>query len=102
MSAFVSNFDIDVVAAEGGDTSAMDILNKNMLTTAGVLVASGTAIAGATLLTAALPVQMLTSGGLSAGLIYAGDRKAKGLSINPFSKAAVDAATTVVEATATA
>jgi len=61
-----------------------DILNKNMLLTAGVLVGSGTAIAGGVLLTAVLPAQMLTAGALTGGLIYAGHRQDKGLGLNPF------------------
>ena len=33
---------------------------------------------------AALPAQILTAAAVSGGLIYAGDRQAKGLSVNPF------------------
>ena len=81
------------------DGSASDILNKNMLLTAGILTGGSTAIAGGVLLTAALPAQMLTAGALSGGLIYAGIRKDKGLPLNPFQKDAADA-TVSVEATA--
>lgn len=79
--------------------SASDILNKNMLLTAGILTGGSTAIAGGVLLTAALPAQMLTAGALSGGLIYAGIRKDKGLPLNPFTKDAADA-TVSVEAAA--
>ena len=59
--------------------SALDILDKNALTTAGVAVAAGTAVAGGMVVTAALPAQVLTLTALSGALIYAGDRQAKGL-----------------------
>lgn len=79
--------------------AASDILNKNMLLTAGILTGGSTAIAGGVLLTAALPAQMLTAGALSGGLIYAGIRKDKGLPLNPFTKDATDV-TVSVEAAA--
>ncbi len=79
--------------------AASDILNKNVLLTAGVLVGSSTAVAGGVLLTAALPAQMLTATAVSSGLIYAGIRKDKGLPLNPFHKDAADA-TVSVEAAA--
>lgn len=82
---FVTHLDRPSATA-GGTGNAVDILNKNALTTAGVLVAAGTGVAGAAVLTAALPAQMLLAGTASAGLIYAGDRQAKGLPINPFAK----------------
>ena len=65
------------------ETSAIDLLDKNALTTAGVLLAAGGAVSGGLLLTAALPVPVLGITAVSAGLVYAGDRQAKGLSINP-------------------
>jgi len=63
---------------------SIDLLTKNTLTTAGVVVAAGTGVAGAALLTAALPAQMLAAAGTSAALIYAGDRQAKDLPIFPW------------------
>ena len=75
--------------------AASDILNKNVLLTAGVLVGSSTAVAGGVLLTAALPAQMLTATAVSSGLIYAGIRKDKGLPLNPFTKDAADATVSV-------
>ena len=64
--------------------SATDLLTKNTLTTAGVVIAAGTGVAGAAVLAAALPAQILTAAAVSGGLIYAGDRQSKGLSVNPF------------------
>ncbi len=80
---FVTHLDRPTATA-GGTGNAVDILNKNALTTAGVLVGGSTAIAAGALVTAALPVQMVTAATVSAGLIYAGDRQAKGLPINPW------------------
>ncbi len=84
-------FDTHVDFEAGG----LDILNKNTLTTAGVLVAGSTGLAATALVVTALPAQMLVAAGLSAGLIYAGDRQDKGLSMNPFSSDSTDAATPV-------
>ena len=64
--------------------AASDLLNKNMLTTAGVLFGGSTAVAAGALVTFALPVQVLGAAAISGGLIYAGDRQSKGLSVNPF------------------
>ena len=88
---------LDLVASDRTQSS-MEILSKNTLTTAGVMVAAGTGVAGAAVLAAALPAQIATAAALSGGLIYAGDRQSKGLSINPFTKGA-DA--TTVDTTAT-
>ena len=74
--------------------SSMEILSKNTLTTAGVMVAAGTGIAGAAVLAAALPAQIATATAISGGLIYAGDRQAKGLPVNPFNKGTDTAAST--------
>lgn len=64
--------------------AASDLLNKNMLTTAGVLVGGSTAVAAGALVTFALPTQVLGAAAISGGLIYAGHRQSKGLSVNPF------------------
>ena len=86
-SIFVDSVDCYTAAVDGGDTfNGLDVLNKNTLTTAGVLVAGSTGVAAAALVATALPAQMLIAAGTSAGLIYAGDRQSKGLSINPFVK----------------
>ena len=92
----VSEF--SVPAAEGLDTAgSMEMLTRNTLTTAGAAVAAGTAVAGAAVLTVALPAQMTIATGLAAGLYYAGDRQAKGLPINPFNKQG-DVATSATDA----
>jgi len=83
-SIFVDSFDCSTDSFEV--SNGLDVLNKNTLTTAGVLVAGSTGVAAAALVATALPAQMLIAAGTSAGLIYAGDRQAKGLSINPFIK----------------
>ena len=70
----------------GPSASAIDLLDKNALTTAGVVLAAGGAVSGSLVLTAALPVPVIGLTAVSAGLIYAGDRQAKGLPINPFNK----------------
>ena len=80
--------DISPNAGSIGTAGAVELFAKNSLTTAGVVVAAGTGVAGAAVLTAALPAQMLGAAALSGGLIYAGDRQAKGLPINPFNKEA--------------
>jgi hypothetical protein len=77
-------FDQPTASIEQTDNGAIsDLLDKNALTTAGVALAAGTTVAGGMVLTAALPVQMIGLAAVSGSLIYAGDRQAKGLSINP-------------------
>ena len=71
-------------AASDDTAGALEILNKNTLTTAGVILGAGTGVAGAALLTAALPAQMLLASGATAALIYAGDRKSKSLPVFPW------------------
>jgi hypothetical protein len=90
----MSNFDFLVDQADGPSLLAgsKGILDKNTMTTAGVLVAAGTGVAGVALVTAVLPAQVLAASGISAGLIYAGDRQSKGLSINPFAPKSDDKA----------
>ena len=60
-----------------------DLLSRNALTTAGVLVGAGTGVAGAAVLVAALPGQMIVAGTLTGGLLYAGHRQHVGKSIIP-------------------
>ena len=76
------------VTQNDAGASIGEMLDKNAMTTAGVLVGAGTAVAGAGILTVALPAQVFGATAISAGLIYAGDRKEKGLKIfaNPFAK----------------
>ena len=94
---------VSVTDIEDAGTGALDILDKkNALTTAGIVTAAGGVVTGGLLLTAALPVQTITIVGASAALLYAGDRKAKGLSVNPFMKEVEAKVETVVEAVAEA
>ena len=72
--------------AENDSGNATDILNKNAMTTAGVLVGAGTGVAGLALIATALPAQLALATAVSGGLIYAGDRQDKGLPLNPWSK----------------
>lgn len=90
----MSNFNFLVNQTDGPSLLAgsKGILDKNTMTTAGVLVAAGTGVAGVALVTAVLPAQVLAASGISAGLIYAGDRQSKGLSINPFAPKSDDKA----------
>lgn len=55
------------------------LMNKNFLTTSGVLIAAGTGVAGGALLVTAFPAQILGAAAISGGLLYAGDRMDKGL-----------------------
>lgn len=67
-----------------GEFAAASLLDKNTLTTAGVLVGAGTGVAGVALVATALPAQLALATGVSAALIYAGDRQDKGLPLNPW------------------
>ena len=60
-----------------------DLLSRNDLTTAGVLVGAGTGVAGAAVLVTALPGQMAVAGTLTGGLLYAGHRQHVGKPIVP-------------------
>lgn len=71
----------DVAGSTTGTQS--DILSKNALTTAGVLVGAGTGVAGAGILFMALPGQMTAAAALTGGLLYAGHRQSLGKSIIP-------------------
>ena len=73
----------DCAPADAVGAGSEGLMDKNFLTTAGVLVAAGGGVAGTALLVTALPAQTLTAAAVSGGLIYAGDRKHKGLPIIP-------------------
>lgn len=60
-----------------------DLLSKNALTTAGVLVGAGTGVAGVGILFAALPGQMTVATAITGGLLYAGHRQSVGKPIIP-------------------
>ncbi len=63
-----------------------DIFTRNALAAAGTGALAGIGV-GSVLVTAALiPGQVAAGVGISAGLIYAGNRKADGKSFNPFAK----------------
>lgn len=81
---FKNTFDSsDSVAVNEEGSSFVD---RNWQTTAavGLTVATG-GVVGAVAL-AAFPAQTLVAGTTIGGLFYAGDRKAKGLEVNPFAK----------------
>lgn len=63
-----------------------DCLTRNALAAAGTGALAGIGV-GSVLITAALmPGQVAAGVGISAGLIYAGNRRADGKSLNPFAK----------------
>ena len=99
MSIFTDSLDGAVEGAVG-TSNATEILNKNLMTTAGVLVGTSTVLASTALVAAAIPAQVLVATGASAGLIYAGDRQHKGLPLNPWAKPEEKSVTTEAEATA--
>lgn len=83
--------------------NATDLLTKNTLTTAGVLVGAGTGVAALALVASALPAQVALATALSGGLVYVGDRQDKGLPVNPWaSKDEVKTETKEAEAPAAA
>lgn len=59
-------------------SAASDLLEKNLLTTAGVVAGGLTVSYGAMVVTAALPVKMLGGAAVCATLMIAGDQQAKG------------------------
>ena len=74
------------VACGNSAGGGLEVLNRNTLTTAGVLVGGATALSATALVTTAMPIQMALAAGTSAGLIYLGDRQHRGLPVNPFEK----------------
>lgn len=63
-----------------------DCLTKNALTACGAGGLAGIGVASVLITTAIIPGQMAAGVGVSAGLIYAGNRRANGKSLNPFAK----------------
>tara|TARA_R100001082_G_scaffold22684_2_gene11015 strand:+ start:1983 stop:2255 length:273 start_codon:yes stop_codon:yes gene_type:complete len=63
--------------------ASSNLLNKNTLTTCGVLIGSSTVVASVGMVALTIPAQMSLAAGASAGLIYLGDRKSKGLPLVP-------------------
>ena len=64
-SIFTTESDSTFVAADA--QSQIDILNRNTLITAGVLVGGSTVLASTALVAAALPVQIAVAGAATAG-----------------------------------
>ena len=73
--------DLDTTDVE---VAGAGMLDKNLLFTSGVLLASGTGVAGAALLLSAVPAQVLGATATAAGLMYAGQRKHEGKPILPW------------------
>lgn len=82
--AFANIQNADRTAQQGGVDA---LLNKNALTTAGVIAGGLTFSYGAMVVTAALPVKMLGGAALTATLLIAGDQQTKGnLKVPSFGK----------------
>ena len=95
------NFNDATTSIEDNVAGSTSILDKNTLTTAGVLLAAGGAVSGGILLTAALPVPTLTIAIAAGGMVYAGDRQSKDLPILPWMKSEDAPTETVVAKPAT-
>jgi hypothetical protein len=80
MSVFKSSSAADLRSADG---AASEFVTRNIATTAGVVAGAGTVVAGAALLTAALPVQMTAAVGTTGALLYIGHRQSNGLPAIP-------------------
>ena len=94
-------FDFNGEASDSDLAAGSDgLLDKNLLFTSGVLVAAGTGVAGAGLLLAAMPGQVVGASALAGGLMYAGQRKHEGKAILPWMDK--EEATTSTPAKATA
>lgn len=78
------------------DGAASDYATRNIATTAGLAVAAGTCVAGAAILTAALPGQMILAASTTGVLLYVGDRQHNDLPIIPSRDNAAPAAVTPV------
>ena len=75
--AFATNLD-HLQPVDNTTTEVVDeLLNKNLLTTAGVCAAGLTVSYGAIVVTTALPLKMLGGAAVAATLVIAGDQKAK-------------------------
>ena len=90
MIADLSTMDLDCLVDDAEDSDLIagseGLLDKNLLFTSGVLVAAGTGVAGAALLLAAVPGQVIGATALSGGLMYAGQRKYEGKPIFPWTQ----------------
>ena len=64
--------------SQDGNSAVTELLEKNLLTTAGVVAGGLTVSYGAMVVTAALPVKMIGGAAVCATLMIAGDQQAKG------------------------
>ncbi len=76
------------------DGAGSDFCTRNLATTAGLAVGAGAVVAGAAILTAALPGQVVVAVGTTGALMYVGQRQADGKSIIPGRDNAAPAAVT--------
>ena len=90
MSAFASSN----AAAIHTSGAASDFATRNIATTAGLAVGAGAVVAGAALLTAALPGQVIVAAGTTGALLYVGDRQFNGKPVIPGRGDAAPAAAT--------
>jgi len=65
------------------DGAASDFATRNIATTAGLAVGAGAVVAGAAILTAALPGHVIVAAGTTGALLYVGDRQYNGKPIIP-------------------
>ena len=84
------------------DGAASDFATRNIATTAGLAVGAGAVVAGAAILTAALPGHVIVAAGTTGALLYVGDRQYNGKPIIPGRDGADAPAAPVADAVATA
>lgn len=70
-------------AIRPADGASSDFATRNIATTAGLAIGAGTVVAGAAILTAALPGQVILAATTTGVLLYVGDRQANDLPIVP-------------------
>ena len=100
MSAFINASNESTLRPMDG--AASDYMTRNIATTAGLAVAAGTAVAGAAILTAALPGHVIVAAGTTGALLYVGDRQYNGKPIIPGRGGADAPAAPVADAAASA
>ena len=82
------------------DGAASDFATRNIATTAGLAVGAGAVVAGAALLTAALPGHVIVAAGTTGALLYVGDRQYNDLPVIPGRGGAAAPATPAAETAA--
>ena len=80
MSAFKQS---NATVARTPDGVSDGFATRNIATAAGLALGAGTVVAGAAILTAALPGQMVVAAGTTGVLLYVGDRQFNGKPIIP-------------------